>query len=392
MRTNRRAVGRATRLLAVLVLSAGLAGCSSRGVGATVRGSACGYSTNAGLFGGPQDRRGCGQKSADPATSGPSVSLPSSGSAGAITRIDEHGAKAMYGPAAVFAGRWPEAAPSAPPSGPISVSTQGTPSTGSVTSSTDIVLRSPPDPLSPGGIGPGPVEADEVHSRCTADRNGVTGSASFVNGSLTTSTDATGDAATREPIPDYPPPNHTRSVPINNVGGHPTIVFNEQLWNADGSLTVNAYHMYLFGPVAVGEQIVGQVTCGTSRSRSSPKDTAAPTCGIPVVEPAEPGNLKPLVPAQAEIGVVDSGGLSAISPPEVRNGTVRIGREPGSAHEHLRFVPGQTGPLTVIGTRTDEGQPMRFSFVATDRAGNATEVKVEVTDIDGMATATATCD
>jgi hypothetical protein len=356
-----------------------------------VRGSACGYFTNVGLFGGPQDRRGCDQTSGDSPTASPKVELPAGGSATVITANDPDGAKATYGPAAIFSGIWPDSAASAPPSGPISVSTEGTPSGGVVTSSADIVLNSPPNAASPGGIGPGPVQADEAHSTCTATETGVVGSARFVNGILYTSTDDTGAAATQEAIPESPPPNYTRSVRINHVGGHPTIVFNEQIVNPDGSLTVNGYHMYLFGPVAVGEQIVGQVTCGTTPSPLSLADTAAPVCGIAVAEPEGTGDPTPLVPARVEIGVFDTGGLASISALAITNGTAQVGKDPDSARDYLKFVPGQTGPLTVVATRENEGEPMTFSFVAADQAGNTTKVEVNVPNVDGVPTPTTQC-
>ena len=40
-------------------------------------------------------------------------------------------------------------------------------------------------------------------------------------------------------------------------------VFNEQIRNADGSITVNAAHQYVLGPTAVGELIIVQSRCGT---------------------------------------------------------------------------------------------------------------------------------
>jgi hypothetical protein len=261
-----------------------------------------------------------------------------------------------------------------------------------VTSSVDIVLRNPSNAASPGGIGPAPVFADEAHSSCHATENGVTGSTTFAGGTLITSTDSSGGTATQEAIPDNPPPNYTRSATINHVGGHPTIVFNEQLVNPDGSLTVNAYHMYLFGPVAVGEQIVGQVTCGTTPSPLSPHDTTAPGCGIPVLvlaDPTTPGS-PPIVPAQVQMGVYDSGGLASISIPQITNGTAQVG-DPNSSQAHLRFVPGQTGPLTISGTRANESDPMSLTFVATDGAGNRTQVQVQVANVGDVATATAQC-
>ncbi|MDQ6839750.1 MAG: hypothetical protein M3137_15845, partial [Actinomycetota bacterium] len=215
-----------TPLVALVVLSASaFASCSSgsgSGSGAAitaVKGEACGYFVNISLFGGPQNTSGCGQPaSASPAGVSPSVQLPQGGSASPVAGNNPTGAKAQYGPAVIFGGIWPKAVGSAPPSGPISVSTKGTPGAKSVTSSADIVLRSPADPASPGGFGPPPVEGDELHVSCTASDKAVTGSTTFVHGTLATATDAEGDPVTQEPIPDKPPVNYTRSGVITNVG------------------------------------------------------------------------------------------------------------------------------------------------------------------------------
>jgi len=367
--------GRRAVLAAVLVITAAL--CVSVGSsGATVtsvRGSACGYYVNVGLFGGPQNLRGCGQPADAPAAgSSPFVTLPPGGSATPITAQDPDGATAQYGPARIFAGRWPDNVPSAPPSGPISVSTQGTTgANGSVTSSVDIVLRTPANPDSPGGFGPGPVEGDELHSTCRATETSVTGSTRFVKGNLWTSTDADGAPRDQEPIPDNPPPNYTRHGVITNVGDVFSVVFNEQIVNADGSLTVNAFHMYLFGPVAVGESVGGQVTCGTTPTTVSTRDTRAPTCGVRVVAPVAPDDPTPKSPREELIGVFDAGGLQSITNVQVTNGTVHV---PPNGTGYLNFNPGQKGPLPITATRTDAAEaanlPMTWSFDATDAAGN----------------------
>lgn len=368
-------------LVALVVLSAGaLASCSSgSGSGAAitaVEGEACGYVVDISLFGGPQNKTGCGQPpSAPPTGASPSVQLPQGGSAAAVTANSPTGAKAQYGPAVIFGGVWPKGVGSAPPSGPISVSTKGTPGAKSVTSSADIVLRAPPDPASPGGFGPPPVEGDELHVTCTASDKAVSGSTTFVHGTLATSTDVEGDPVTREPIPDKPPVNYTRSGVITNVGDVFTAVLNQQIVNSDGSLTVNAVHLYLFGPTAVGDMVKGQATCGTTPSKATTKDTVAPSCSALVVVPMAPDNPTPVVPRQEMIGVFDAGGLQSVTNVQVANGTVDVGK-PNRPEPYLRATPGQTGPLPVTATRTADaekaGQPMTWSFDATDVAGNTT--------------------
>jgi hypothetical protein len=64
-------------------------------------------------------------------------------------------------------------------------------------------------------------------------------------------------------IPADPAPNAAYEGKIENVGDTFRVVFNEQLKSA-GSITVNAMHMYLLGPVAKGELIIAQSRCGTT--------------------------------------------------------------------------------------------------------------------------------
>ncbi|HEX8771787.1 MAG TPA: hypothetical protein VF711_13550, partial [Acidimicrobiales bacterium] len=173
-----------------------------------------------------------------------------------------------------------------------------------MTSSTDITLYSnppsvpcasgyPPPCTAPGGFGPIPVEGDSLHVTCSASQTSVTGSTTFTNAVLATSTDAEGEPLDQEPVPDNPPVNYTRSGVITNVGDVFVVVYNQQIVDSAGSLTVNAVHMYLFGPTAVGEVIKGQVTCGTTPSAFTSADTVAPTCGRPVVEPNAPDDPTP---------------------------------------------------------------------------------------------------
>jgi len=354
-----------------------------------VKGSACGFYVNVGLFGGPQARRGCGAGllTTSPGYS-PEVALPAdgSGSATVISGTDLDGAYAQYGPARIFAGLWPLDVAVAPPSGPITVTTVGTPAGGSVTSTAMIELRDPPDPASPGGFGPGPVEGDKLRTVCTADGATVTGTTEITNGILSTSTDAGGSPVDQEPIPQFPAPNYTRSGVITNVGDVFSVVFNEQIVHPDGSLTVNAFHMYLFGPTAVGESVGGQVTCGATPTTVSPNDIVSPSCGIPVVKPMGPEDPTPLVPRQELVGVFDAGGLQSITNIQVANGTVQLG-DPSSFYAYLHFTPGQTGPLPITARRSDDaeaaGLPLVWSFDATDISGN-------VRHCEGVTTATTT--
>ncbi|MDQ4069613.1 MAG: hypothetical protein M3203_09135, partial [Actinomycetota bacterium] len=293
---------RVRRLALAVVVAVGvgtlaLTGSSSADVTA-VRGEAIGYYTDVSLFGGPTGRRGyqqvvctvnnppsppgCVPTTQAAAAASPAVILPPSG--GSQTQTKAEGARAVYGPAVIFGGQWPEELPAAPPSGPITTSCQGTTGpNGEVTCSVDITL--------PRGVGPGPFIADEVHSTCSARETDpttgattITGSTTIVNGVLETRYDPeTQLPVETEPIPTNPPVNYTREGTIDHVGDRYRIVFNEQVMNPDGSLTVRAAHMYLLGPIAVGDMIVGEVTCGlatvpgTTTTTAPTTTTTAPT-------------------------------------------------------------------------------------------------------------------
>jgi hypothetical protein len=279
---------RRSRAVTALVASYAFATASYAWSGASgadvtaVAGSAYGFFTNVSLFGGPSSTHG----------PSPAVTLPAGGSATPVVATAPEGGRGQYGPAIVFGGIWPDEAPTGGPSGPITVRTQGTPgASGSVSSSIDIVLHNPPRPTSPGGIGPGPLIAHEVHSTCTASESGVSGSVRFVNGVVETKYDEN----TQLPIPSFvrqipvnPPPNQEYTGTIDHVGDNFRIVLNEQIRNGDGSLTVNAAHMFLLGPIAVGEMIVGQSVCGVT---TGPGSTPSPSPGSP--SPSSPGPTSP---------------------------------------------------------------------------------------------------
>ena len=313
-----------------------------------VSGGAFGHYTKVSLFGGPSV----------PVGPLPDVRLPATGADPALTGYEAAGS-AVYGPAHIFGGVWPADVDIAPPSGPITVSTKGTiGARGSVTSSVDIVLRTPRDPKSPGGWGPlPPTQGDELHSTCTASESGVTGSTRLVNAVMSKATTPAGEPLNEERIPDNPPVNYTREGVLTNVGDRYRIVYNEQFVDPDGgSITVNAVHMYLLGDIAVGEQIIGQVRCSvrgapfantppsvaqptqTAPPSTTPATTAAPTTAAPPTTAAlVPGAQ---VPAAAETSgsggsalpialgaaVLVAGGAAAIA--------IRRGRAPRGGRAH----------------------------------------------------------
>lgn len=263
-----------------------------------VSGEAYGHYTNVGLFGGPQGQIG----------PSPWVSLPPTGVDAPLTDSEPQGGAAVYGPATIFGGRWPPNLGTAPASGPVKVSTVGTPGPGgSVTSQASITLHPAPfyvtcdgEPpgtkncTSPGGFGPVvPNEGDELHATCTASEKGVTGSARFVNATLATSTDASGEPKDTEPIPEFPPVNYTRTGVITNVSDKFRIVYNEQIVDPDGSITVNALHMQLLGPIAVGEQILGHVRCSRKPIETSPTTGITAKPKVSAVTAAPPATTLP---------------------------------------------------------------------------------------------------
>ncbi len=285
---------------AVALSAATFAFAGSSGAGASVAvadlsGGAFGHYTKVSLFGGP----------AIPNGPVPDVRLPSPGAERGLTAKEAAGS-AVYGPAHIFGGKWPPDVSPAPPSGPITVSTKATSGASrSVTSTVDIGLRTPPDAKSPGGWGPlPPSEGDELHSTCTATEAGATGSVRFVKAVMSKSTDPDGNPTEVEPVPDNPPVNYTREGILANVGDKYKIVYNEQFVEPDGSITVNAVHLYLLGDIAVGEQIVGQVRCSTTGA------AFATTPARPANSPApSASNDSTALPTEAKKASSDSNAL-----------------------------------------------------------------------------------
>ena len=161
---------------------------------------------------------------------------------------------ARFGPGIIFT------------SGPIGVSTEGT--AASTTSKVEIrnVNTSGQEVFTASGLS----------STCT----GTSGSTTITGGTLRTSEgdpDNQGDD-TEVPIPANPPPNTTREGKIEGAGDTYRAVFNEQIVK-DGTLTVNAYHLFLLGPTAKGDLVVGQSRCGGTAA--SGPGTGTPGSGTP---------------------------------------------------------------------------------------------------------------
>ena len=214
------------------------------GAAGNAGGGACGYYSNVGLFGSPQERRGCGQTTppGDARRASHSVEPPAGGSTTTVTDADNDSAAAVYGPAVIFGGKSVSTGVSAP-SGPIQVSTKGTTS---VTSSASVKK-----------VGTGPFTSELVKSTCSASKSGVKASTTITKGQVVTAVDANGNPKTTKVVPAKPPVNH-RITGTVATGDKFKIVFNEQKKSRDGTLTVVAVHLYLLGPAAVGDVVVAE--------------------------------------------------------------------------------------------------------------------------------------
>ena len=223
-----------------------------------VQGNAYGYFSSVSLFGGPPMTRG-------PA---PVVTMPPGGTASVANAIIQ------YGPAVLFT------------SDDITVTSTGTVGpTGSVTS-TATINNINKSTTQPGATGSEVFTADQLSSTCTASESGVSGSTTVVNGFVRTSEgdpNVEGDEV-YAPVPANPPPGYTIPGVIEGVGDNFEYIFNEQVVNPDGSITVYAAHLRLIGPTAVGDLYLGRVDCGvtvmvttTTTTSSTTTTTRVPT-------------------------------------------------------------------------------------------------------------------
>ncbi|HWC10199.1 MAG TPA: hypothetical protein VG455_03160, partial [Acidimicrobiales bacterium] len=107
--------------------------------------------------------------------------------------------------------------------------------------------------------------ASALSSTCTASETGLSGSTTITDGTLQTSeTGGPGGTPVVVDLPANPAPNTTYNGQIEGVGDAFQYIFNEQVVNPDGSLTVYAAHLRLLGPTAVGDLYIGKVECGVT--------------------------------------------------------------------------------------------------------------------------------
>ena len=227
----------------------------------TIIGRASGYSVpNLTIFGGVPP--------GVPVAPTPSVELSADASNSPQTATVANAA-ARFGPATIFS------------SGQITVRAEGSPGAdGLVTSATDIqnvnALRSEV------------FTASSLRSTCTASATGVSGSTTITEGRLQTSEgdpDVAGDE-TYVTLPANPAPNTGFEGRIEVVGDSFNYIFNEQIRNPDGSLTVYAAHLDMLGPTAIGDVYIGRVDCGfpaTAVSTTLPATSTLPRPTFPLV-------------------------------------------------------------------------------------------------------------
>ncbi|HEX2023219.1 MAG TPA: hypothetical protein VHF00_00810, partial [Acidimicrobiales bacterium] len=178
----------------------------------------------------------------------PSVTLPSAG-----------GDESASAPSITF-----QAGPAQPlTTGQADVSTQGTTGAGGSVTSTATLQN----------VVVGGTTATTLSATCTADETSGTGSTTVTGGRVPTSDvdrNTEGDE-TYTDVPANPTVNFELDGLVPSVGtDYYRVVFNEQVVSGT-SITVRAAHFYLGenpapieqgGPVATGDVIVGEVTCG----------------------------------------------------------------------------------------------------------------------------------
>lgn len=302
-----------------------------------VTGAAFGYwATNVSLFGGKQPDTG-----PTPAVAVAANASNSPQSATATTGL------VQYGPATLFS------------SDAESASTQGSLGAGgSVTSSTDVanINKASTQP----STGSERFTADGVHSTCSASLSGTAGGVTITNGTLVTSTNSNGDPVTSETIASSPAVNDTHTGTINNVGDSFKIVFNEQVANADGSLTVYGFHLYLLGPTAKGDIYVAKAQCGVTSTNVNHAPAAA--------------NDSYSTPFDTQLRVVAPGVLVNDSDPDGDALTASVAT--GPAHGSLSL--GADGSFTYQPSASFSGVDS-FTYAAKDPSGASSQATASIT-------------
>ncbi|MDP1805547.1 MAG: hypothetical protein Q8K72_10305, partial [Acidimicrobiales bacterium] len=99
------------------------------------------------------------------------------------------------------------------------------------------------------------------------------------------------------PVPVNPAPNTVISghIHVNGAQDNFEFIFNEQIVNPDGSITVRAAHQRFLGPTAVGDLILGEVVCGVTTALA-PTTTSSTTTTLPPTTTTLPPTTTTLPP------------------------------------------------------------------------------------------------
>jgi hypothetical protein len=320
-------------------------------------GSAVGYRSNVGLFGSPPTMRGpSGTIGCAPPVDTTSCSpMATTGANGPGQDVANPGATATYGPATVFQSR-----------GMIARAHGITGATGAVASSTEVNTLEQP------------FTADKVVSSCSAAETGVEGSASFTNARIylqDPDTSTEGEPGEVVVTPTLPSPNTEYEGVVPDVGDRFRIVLNEQTFNND-VITVNAVHLYMLGPTAIGDVFVAQSHCGLAATSTNQAPIANPDAftvrrGTPLtIRP--PGVLAN--DTDPESSALRAGKLSPTQPPATGGGNWGFPSDP--AHGTLRL--GSDGSFTYTPNAGYVG-PDSFTYRAIDRRGASASTTVTLT-------------
>ena len=223
---------------------------------ASVRGSAFGYQDNVSLLGGPANAAG--------PTPTEALASDASNSPQSVTATSGN---VTFGPSTLFTSN----AITVQSSGSLGVS-------GSATSSS--TLNSINETGTSGNDGE-ILSATQMTGSCSASGAGTSGSTSITGGTLQTND----SPVTDQTLATNPAPNTAITGLLHPFAGqtdHFVVVFNEQVANSDGSLTVNAAHEYLGYQIvsgvitpdpaypaagssaAQGNLLIGQAVCGVT--------------------------------------------------------------------------------------------------------------------------------
>ena len=233
---------------------------------------AYGYFASVSLFGGPPNNSG----------PSPTVTLPAEGSGGPVTTVVPS-VRAQFGPATIIESREAK----------LTIEAASGPAGSYVSTASVTGVDEPPLPLL----------YEKVTSTCTARGSELTGSTSLA-GQLALSTYKAPDPRDGEPkdtvpMPPSPAPNTEHTGELTNIGDRFRVVFNEQI--RDGEfLTVNAIHMYMLGPIAVGDLVVAQSRCRAGVTASLGAPATPTTAPVSTAAPRVEASIAPSPTADSE--------------------------------------------------------------------------------------------